>query len=236
VFLLKQLLPAVLATVLVSGVFAIIGRLWRASNWADAVALGAGYACGHLVTAGWPALPPGEATQWLPCFAIIVAIIGVLDTLLRPPGWLRAVAWFLCCAGILRLLLASKFQYGWSLLGGTAWVVALAAGMLVLTIFFDRAAQRDASISVPLIVTIVAGGTGLAPGHCSGGQRGPRRPLVQRVLLCGTSASNGAVACGCSHPGSDVGAIRRKWKSAQGFAFAGDARRRSGRTGRLSSF
>jgi hypothetical protein len=162
VFLLKQILPAVLAAVLVSGVFAIAGRLWRASNWADALALGAGYACGHLVTAGWPALPPGEATQWLPYFAIIVAIIGVLDTLLRPPGWIRAGVWFLCCAGILRLLLASKFQYGWSLLGGTAWVAVLAAGMLVLTIFFDWAAQRDASISVPLIVTIVAGGTGLA--------------------------------------------------------------------------
>jgi hypothetical protein len=162
VFLLKQLLPAVLAAMLVSGVFAIAGRLWRASNWADAVALGAGYACGHLVTAGWPALPPGEATQWLPYFAIIVTIVGVLDTLLRPPGSIRTVVWFLCCAGILRLLLASKFQYGWSLLGGTVWVAVLAAGMLVLTIFFDRAAQRDASISVPLIVTIVAGGTGLA--------------------------------------------------------------------------
>jgi hypothetical protein len=162
VFLLKQLLPSVFAAALVSGVFAIAGRLWRASNWADAVALGAGYACGHLVTAGWPAFPPAEATQWLPYFAIGVAIVGVLDTLLRPPGPVRAVVWFLCCAAILTLLLRSKFQYGWSLFGGALWVAALAAGMLVITLFLDRAAQRDASVSVPLIVAIVAGGTGLA--------------------------------------------------------------------------
>jgi hypothetical protein len=140
----------------------MVGRLWRTSDWADAVALGVGYACGHVVTAGWPALPPAEATQWLPYFAIGVAIVGVVDTLLRPPGSLRAMIWFLCCAGLLRLLLSSKFQYGWSFWGGALWVVVLAAGMLVLTLFFDKAAQRDASVSVPLIVAILAGGTGFS--------------------------------------------------------------------------
>lgn len=161
-FLLQQLLPAVLATALVSGVLAIAGRLWRVSNWVDAVALGVGYACGHIVTAGRPAFPPAEATQWLPYFAIGVAILGVLDTLLRPPGSLRALIWFLCCAALLRLLLSSKFQYGWSFWGGALWIVVLAAGMLILTLFFDKATQRDASVSFPLIVAILAGGTGLS--------------------------------------------------------------------------
>ena len=60
------------------------------------------------------------------------------------------------------LLLTSKFQYGWSPFVGILWIAGLATAMLVLTSFLDRAAQRDASISLPLILTIVAGGTGLA--------------------------------------------------------------------------
>ena len=114
-FLLQQLLPGVLAAVLISGVFAFAGRLWRANNWADAVALGIGYAGGHVVTAGWPAFPPAEATQWLPYFALAAMFLGVIDALLRPAGSLRVLIWMLCCMGFLRLLLSSKFQYGWSL-------------------------------------------------------------------------------------------------------------------------
>ena len=161
-FLIRQLLPGILVALLVSGVFTIVGRLWKANSWTDAIAVGVGYAVGHAVTAGWPAFPPVEATQWLPYFGIAVTILAVIDTLLRPPGLVRVVIWFLCSAGILSVLLASKFQYGWSLFIGILWIAGLATAMLVLTIFLDRVAQRDASISLPLILTIVAGGTGLA--------------------------------------------------------------------------
>jgi hypothetical protein len=162
VFLIRQLLPGILVALLVSGILTIVGRLWKANSWTDAIAVGAGYAVGHAVTAGWPAFPPIEATQWLPYFGIAVTILAVIDTLLRPPGSVRVVIWFLCCAGISSLLLTSKFQYGWSLFVGILWIAGLATAMLVLTSFLDRAAQRDASISLPLILAIVAGGTGLA--------------------------------------------------------------------------
>ena len=161
-FLIRQLLPGILVALLVSGVFTIVGRLWKANSWTDAIAVGVGYAVGHAVTAGWPAFPPIEATQWLPYFGIAVTILAVIDTLLRTPGLVRVVIWFLCSAGILSVLLASKFQYGWSLFIGILWIAGLATAMLVLTIFLDRVAQRDASISLPLILAIVAGGTGLA--------------------------------------------------------------------------
>jgi len=161
-FLLEQLLPGMLAAALISGLIAIAGRLWRANSWADAVALAIGYAGGHMVAVGWPAFPPGEATQWLPYFAILVMFVAVLDTLLRPAGSVRALIWFLLCAGILRLLLGSKFQYGWSPLEGSLWITCLSAGLLVLTAILDRAAQRDVSISFPLILAIVAGGTAVA--------------------------------------------------------------------------
>ena len=161
-FLLQQLLPGVLAAVLISGVFAIAGRLWRANSWADAVALGIGYAGGHVVTAGWPAFPPSEATQWLPYFALAAMFLGVFDVFLRPAGSLRTLIWILCCMGLLRLLLSAKFQYGWSLPEGVLWIAGLAAGMLVLASSLDAAVRRDTSISSPLILTIVACGTGVA--------------------------------------------------------------------------
>ena len=161
-FLVRQLLPGILVALLISGVFTIVGRLWKVNSWADAVALGFGYAGGHVVTAGWPALPPAEATQWLPYFGMAVTLLAVLDTLLRPPAAVRVAIWFLCCAGILSLLLASKFQYGWSFFSGVLWIACLATGMLVLTSFLDSTARRDASISIPLVLAIVAGGTGLA--------------------------------------------------------------------------
>jgi hypothetical protein len=158
-FLLQQLLPGVLVAVLLSGVFAIVGRLWRANNWADAVALAIGYAGGHAVTAGWPAFPPSEATQWLPYFALATMFLAVLDVFLRPAGSLRALIWILCCAGLLRLLLKPKFQYGWSLPEGILWIAGLAAGMLVLGSSLDAAVRRD-STSSSLVLTIVACGTG----------------------------------------------------------------------------
>ncbi len=161
-FLLQQILPAVLVAGLISGVFAIAGRLWRANNWADAVALGVGYAGGHVATAGWPAFPPAEATQWLPYFALAAMFLGVLDVFLRPAGLLRALIWILCCMGFLRLLLNAKFQYGWSLPEGVLWIAGFAAGMLILAGSLDAAVRRDTSISIPLILTIVAGGTGVA--------------------------------------------------------------------------
>ncbi|MFZ0712153.1 MAG: hypothetical protein WAM53_19085 [Terrimicrobiaceae bacterium] len=159
-FLLQQLLPGMLAAVLVSGVFAIVGRLWRANNWADAVALGIGYASGHAVAVGWPAFPPSEATQWLPYFALAAAVLGVLDVFVRPAGSLRALIWVACCAGLLGLLLKPKFQYGWSIPAGVLWVAGLAAGMLVLASSLDAAVRRDSSISSPLVLTIVTCGTG----------------------------------------------------------------------------
>ena len=161
-FLLQQFLPGVLTAVLISGVFAFAGRLWGANRWADAVALGMGYAGGHIVTAGWPAFPPSEATQWLPYFALAAMFLGVIDAVLRPPGPLRMLIWMLCCMGFLRLLLSAKFQYGWSLAQGLLWVAGLAAGMLALAIFLDAAVRRDRSISTPLVLTIVAGGTSAA--------------------------------------------------------------------------
>ena len=158
-FLLQQVLPGLLVAALLSGMISFAVRLWRANDWGDGVALAMGYAGGHAVAIGWPAFPASEATQWLPYVALATMLVGVLDALFRPPGMLRVLVWICYCAGLLRLLLGPKFQYGWSLLQGVFWIAGLTLGMLILASFLDAAVRRDKSISSSLILTIVACGT-----------------------------------------------------------------------------
>ncbi|HEY5741997.1 MAG TPA: hypothetical protein VIS99_05595, partial [Terrimicrobiaceae bacterium] len=159
-FLLKQLLPGALAALLVSGLLALAGQLWRANDCGDALALGIGYTSGHVMAVGWPGFPPAEATQWLPYFALASMFLAICDAILRPAPWLRALVWVCYCVGMLRLFLSSKFQYTWSALEGTLWIVGFAAVMVLLAYALDTAARRDER--VPLFLTIVAGGTGVA--------------------------------------------------------------------------
>ncbi len=159
-FLLQQFLPGMVVAALLSGIFALVGRLWKTGNWADAVALAIGYSGGQAVTAGWPTFPPAEATQWLPYFALLAMCLGVVDVLVKPPPLVRAAVWIFFCAGFLRLLLQPKFQYGWSLFEGVIWIIALAVGMLCLASFLDGAIRNSGSISSILILLIVACGTG----------------------------------------------------------------------------
>ena len=86
----------------------------------------------------------------------------MLDTLLRPAGSVRALIWFSALPGILRLLLGSKFQYGWSPWEGSLWIRGFGRRNARFDAILDKATQRDASVSFPLIITIVAGGTAVA--------------------------------------------------------------------------
>ena len=187
-FLLQHALPGLLVAALLSGVVAFAGRLWRANNWGDAVALAMGYAGGHAVTIGWPPFPASEATQWLPYVALATMFVGVLDTLLRPPGMLRALVWICYCAGLLRLLLSPKFQYGWSLLEGVFWIAALALGMLILASFLDAAVRRDKSVSAH------PDDRGLRHGS---------RPDALRQRAVGTDGDR-PYSCPGGHPGRDL--------------------------------
>jgi hypothetical protein len=219
-FLIKQLLPGVLAAGLISGVLAIIGRLWKANNWVDAVAIGIGYTSGHVVTAGWPTFAPAEATQWLPYFAISFLFVGVLDTLLRPAAWVRVTLWVLCCVGILRLLLGAKFQYGWSLTQGCLWIACLAVGMLVVAGCLDAAAQRDASVALPLSLAIVAGGTGAAL-MLSGSMLLGQLAIVLATALGAISAAGFALPTAAKGSGSVptvVALLSSLWLSGYFFA------------------
>jgi hypothetical protein len=170
-FLLKQILPGVIAAMLIAGGLSMIAARLAAlsgreknSAWLYTAALTLAYAGGHALTAGVPAVPPADATLWLFYFAFITAFIGAIDSTVRNvPDWLRGIVWLLVFVGLMRLLLQPKFQYGWSHEEGMLWWIASAIGVFFLAWCFEKVEQRGTlRLLSPLVATIVSGGTGVA--------------------------------------------------------------------------
>lgn len=163
-FLLKQLAPGLLVASLVTAVLlGVAGWLWRRNPWAGAVALGLGYAVGHVTAAGWPALPPTEATQWLFFFALVALLAGVLDTFLRIARPWRLGLWLALCAGLLALLLRPKIQSSWTPAQSALWLLGLAALMTILAASLGRIARPHADAVFTLFAAaLVCGGSGIA--------------------------------------------------------------------------
>lgn len=163
-FLFKQLAPGLAVAVLVTATLLLLARwFWGQSSWAGAVAVACGYAAGHVTTAGWPALPPAEATQWLFFFALITLPAGVLDTLLRPSLLARLGIWLALSAGLLALLLRSKMQFSWTPAQSVLWLLGLAAVMTLLAACLGRLARPGPDAVIALFTAAaVAGGSGVA--------------------------------------------------------------------------
>ncbi|MFQ5506947.1 MAG: hypothetical protein ACE5F1_19420 [Planctomycetota bacterium] len=79
---LLELLPSVLAAALLA---LILGRPWQAkgvegpAGLASPVVLGLAWLSGYAAILGWPAWPPVQASDWLPCLAVLGIAAGFLE-------------------------------------------------------------------------------------------------------------------------------------------------------------
>ena len=164
--LLRQILPAVVIALLVATGICALALGWR--GWGARVGLapcasGFGYICGHLMATGWTGFPPVDTTNWLPYFALVATLLGILHEAPTPPVWLRLVAFVLFSAGAMWLLLRPKLQSDWGFGQGLLWVVCLAAGVVALGVVCDRLCRHSpAPIATPLFVLIPCGGAAIA--------------------------------------------------------------------------
>jgi hypothetical protein len=161
-FLLEQILPAVVVAMMVAaGVCGL--ALWGKEHARDTLgplAIGLAYLSGHLVITGWVPFPPADTTNWLPCFALLAAVLSAFCGVLGIKAWVRVLIFSLVFAGALRLLLKPKFQFGWSLTEGYTWVACLAAAMVLAAIIFDALARRPAmAVEMPAFLLIICAGT-----------------------------------------------------------------------------
>ena len=156
-FLLKQILPAVLLAIAVA--VAVQGCAWwrgtpRAQRALTPVALGLGYFSGHLLITGLTPFPPADTTNWLPYFGLAVAGLGAF--------WARfpkvAAAWAslaLLAIGALRLLLEPKFRYGWAAGQGWIWVIGLGFAVVLLGVILGALVRRSSAAIGSSILRVV---------------------------------------------------------------------------------
>lgn len=163
-FLLKQILPAVVLALLVAaavsglGLFLRKGYLRQAST---SLALALGYFSGHFLITGWVRFPPADTTNWLPYFALAAVGFGALHSFfLKPSTVVRTLLLTFFCGAALRLLLGPKFRYEWSLSEGWMWVAFFAFAIVCLTLVFDALGRRSPTgIELLLVLLIVGAGT-----------------------------------------------------------------------------
>ena len=120
-FTLRDLLFGVGLPALVAGVvFCIAWRPWPPGspivvrNWAAPVSLGAGFGAGFLGIVGWPGVPPVESNDWLLLFSVLLTIFGFLDSVTRPPSWVRWLHAVTDFALVVCLLLWPVIRNSWS--------------------------------------------------------------------------------------------------------------------------
>jgi hypothetical protein len=161
-FLLKQILPAVLLAIAVAAVGQ--GLAWslgtkRVCEAFMPVALALGYFSGHFLITGWTPFPPTDTTNWLPYFGLAAAGLGAFWGACpkATPAW---AALALLAMGALRLLLEPKFRYGWAPGQGWLWVIGLGFGVVLLGVILCALVRRSsAAIEVPLALLVVSAGT-----------------------------------------------------------------------------
>jgi len=161
--LLEQILPATALAMMVAAGICGLALYWGKENARNALAplaVGIAYFAGHLFVAGWAAFPPADTTNWLPYFAVAAAVLGALCGVLEIRAWMRMLIFGLVSTGAVRLLLKAKFSYGWSLIEGSIWVVALAGAMVLLAVILDALVRRSSTpFETPAFLLIVCAGT-----------------------------------------------------------------------------
>lgn len=161
--LLKQVLPAAIAAMMVGAGVCAFALFWgreRARGALGPLAVGVAYFLGHLAITGWTSFPPADTTNWLPYFALAAAVLGAFCSVLPITAWSRVAIFALVSTGALRLLLRPKFQYGWSPGEGWVWVAGLGCAIVLLAIVLDALARRPGTaVETPIFLLIVSAGT-----------------------------------------------------------------------------
>jgi hypothetical protein len=162
-FLLQQILPAaVIAMMVAAGICgpALAFRNESVRRLLAPFAVGIAYAAGQIFITGWSTFPPTDTTNWLPYFAVVAAILGVLWAAQKEHIWIGLFLFALLSACALRLLLRPKFQYGWSVAQGWTWVVCLALGLTLLALIVHALYRRSTvTLEVPILLLVVCGGS-----------------------------------------------------------------------------
>ncbi|GBC96277.1 hypothetical protein HRbin16_02079 [bacterium HR16] len=156
---------ALLPAAITFAVLVVSWRAWRRdgvpTHWGTPLALALGYLFAHWRIIGLPiSFPPVDSNEWLFVVAIVVAVWGVVEhftsrrTLLRDAG--RAVLVVVISRLVLRPLMGNLWQGA----SATLWWLSLALGWWLWWSVQARLSASVPGLSVPLVLSMVAGGGG----------------------------------------------------------------------------
>jgi hypothetical protein len=152
----------VLPAALVAAALIIGWQPWRAAEhnarWLAAPAIAAGFAIAFWHLQSPPVYPPGtgDAVSWLFYFAISIALLGLLEGILRPPLWLRAILLVILWRLAVRALLSRLIPRVISESDAEAWIDAAVLAALIWWLAIESLAARAPGPTVPLIFAILA--------------------------------------------------------------------------------
>jgi hypothetical protein len=166
IILLQQFVPGAIAAGTVALVAAMLAR-WLRVNWAKqlafALAVGGGYAMGHAKSAGWPVIPPGDATHWLLFSALASIAFGFVFGLF-PERWASRwpASFGVLLLGTLSLLFAPKFKHAWTVGQGVMWMATLTFAAVVMAWPLNAILRPRVSRFPLLWLLVICGGTSAA--------------------------------------------------------------------------
>lgn len=121
-----------------------------ATSWGAPLALGLGYAAGHVATHGWPPLAFDVGIkQGLFYVAVAGAFFGLYESVRRPAWWVRA----LLSVAVPFYLLDFMRRYHWEGMEAVGWTTVLAAALLAGWLALDRLAERLPGGALPIAWT-----------------------------------------------------------------------------------
>lgn len=153
----------VLPAVLVGLAILLAWRPWNRratadARWIFAPIVGIGFCIAYRnfeLKLGWP--PGANVLFLLFYFAVLVGVLGLLDSLFKPPLWLRALVLLILWRIFVRLLLLPQIPRGISASSAELWIDALALVALVWWLTFEHLADRSPGIVTPLLLAAMAG-------------------------------------------------------------------------------
>ncbi len=158
-----MVLPAVLLGLAILAAWRPWNRRATAdARWIFAPIVSLGFCVGYWnfeLKLGWP--PGGNVLFLLFYFAIPLAILGLLDSLLKPPLWLRAIVLLLLWRIFVRLLLLPQIPRQISGPAAELWIDALSLMALAWWLTFEHLADRSPGVATPLILAALAGASAI---------------------------------------------------------------------------
>jgi hypothetical protein len=141
---------------LVVSVAILAAGLWLSrdtkNTWAGSVAIGGAFSAAYFALVRPMPFPPQDAIHWLGFAAIPITVLGLIETLVRPPWLARAMVALGATVGLVWLLLLPLTRSEWQFGQSVVWIGGVSAVLFLAWWSLDRLSRRVSAVSQALML------------------------------------------------------------------------------------